>query len=227
MVNGTIGLFVPETAIRERCARYMSKGGTRATRPAAVRRGLHDRRRLRLGVPRIRPVLPAGSGRPAPGPPALGHGDLHAQDPGREACLHRHEDGPRVQGMGHHQRRPRVGFQVAVPRDGRKPLVARFGGIPLERQPTAIIDDRKPPQAPARGNEFIRRLLAGRCGLCVSRTGLQVHHARKLADLGRPGRPGRPAWIRLMAKRERKTLVVCERCHRDIRAGRATATTRK
>jgi hypothetical protein len=26
MVNGTIGLFVPKTAIRERCARYMSKG---------------------------------------------------------------------------------------------------------------------------------------------------------------------------------------------------------
>jgi hypothetical protein len=50
---------------------------------------------------------------------------------------------------------------------------------------------------------------------------------RKLADLDKPGRPGRPAWIRLMAKRKRKTLVVCEGCHHDIHAGRATATTRK
>jgi hypothetical protein len=50
---------------------------------------------------------------------------------------------------------------------------------------------------------------------------------RKLADLDRPGRPERPAWIRLMAKRKRKTLVVCTRCHHYIHVGRATATTRK
>jgi hypothetical protein len=50
---------------------------------------------------------------------------------------------------------------------------------------------------------------------------------RKLADLNKPGRPGRPAWIHLMAKRKRKTLVVCTHCHQDIHAGRATATTRK
>ena len=105
----------------------------------------------------------------------------------------------------------------------------RAAGRPraVKRQPTAIINDRKPPQATTQGNELIRRLLAGRCELCASHTGLQVHHVRKLADLDKPGRPGRPAWIRLMAKRKRKTLVVCEGCHHDIHAGRATATTRK
>ena len=77
------------------------------------------------------------------------------------------------------------------------------------------------------GNELIHRLLAGRCELCDGRDGLQVHHVRKLADLDKPGRPERSPWIRLMAKRKRKTLVVCETCHRDIHAGRATATTRK
>jgi hypothetical protein len=122
---------------------------------------------------------------------------------------------------------PRICFQVTVPRQDRKPLVARFGGIPLKRQPTTIINDRKPPQATTQGNELIHRLLAERCELCESPTGLHVHHVRKLADLDKPGRPERPAWIRLMAKRKRKTLVVCARCHQDIHAGRATATTRK
>jgi hypothetical protein len=84
-----------------------------------------------------------------------------------------------------------------------------------------------PWPAPTNRNELIRRLLAGKCELCESLIGLQVHHVRKLADLDKPGRPERPAWIRLMAKRRRKTLVVCQACHSDIHAGRASATTRK
>ncbi|WP_348538999.1 hypothetical protein [Streptomyces pseudovenezuelae] len=36
-----------------------------------------------------------------------------------------------------------------------------------------------------------------------------------------------PQWVRLMAMRKRKTLVVCEQCHQEIHAGRGTATTRK
>jgi hypothetical protein len=123
---------------------------------------------------------------------------------------------------------PRVCLQVTVQRDrGRMPLVARFGGIPLKQQPTAILTDGKPPLATVKRNELIHRLMAGRCELCEGRVGLQVHHVRKLADLDRPGRPDRPTWIRLMAQRKRKTLVVCARCHHDIHAGRATATTRK
>ena len=123
---------------------------------------------------------------------------------------------------------PRTGFQVMVHRDeGRRPLVARFGGIPLRRKRTAVITDVKPVMATTKRNELILRLMAGRCELCESRTGLQVHHVRKLADLDKPGRPDRPGWVRLMAMRKRKTLVVCEACHQGIHTGRATATTRK
>jgi hypothetical protein len=43
---------------------------------------------------------------------------------------------------------PRRCFEARVERHGRKPLVARFGGIPLRRQRKAVIDDR--PQGPAR-----------------------------------------------------------------------------
>jgi hypothetical protein len=122
----------------------------------------------------------------------------------------------------------RTCFQVTVQRDkGKKPLVARFGGIPLKRQRTAVITDRNPVMATARRNELIHRLLAGQCEMCEGREGLQVHHVRKLADLNKPGRPERPPWVHLMAMRKRKTLVVCERCHQDIHAGRSATTTRK
>jgi hypothetical protein len=39
---------------------------------------------------------------------------------------------------------PRTCFQASVQRAGRKPLVARFGGIPLQRQKTAVLADRQP-----------------------------------------------------------------------------------
>ena len=115
---------------------------------------------------------------------------------------------------------------MVVPREGgKKALVARFGGIPLRRRTSVVLTDRKPNMAPP-GNELIHRLLAGVCEICESRVGLQVHHLRKLADLDKPGRPERPAWIRLMAARKRKTLVVCESCHHEIHAGKATVSLR-
>ena len=49
----------------------------------------------------------------------------------------------------------RMRLQVTVQRDkGKKPLVARFGGIPLKRQRTAVITDRNPVMATARRNEL-------------------------------------------------------------------------
>jgi hypothetical protein len=123
---------------------------------------------------------------------------------------------------------PRTCFQVTVHREqGKKPLVARFGGIPLTRKRTAVVTDLTPIMATTKRNELIHRLLAGWCELCEAGIGLQVHHIRKLADLNKPGRPERPSRVHLMAKRKRKTLVVCEQCHQDIHAGRATTTIRK
>ncbi|MGH3782611.1 MAG: hypothetical protein ACRDRO_18815 [Pseudonocardiaceae bacterium] len=119
----------------------------------------------------------------------------------------------------------RTCFQVTVQRDrGRKPLVARFGGLPLTRKRTAVVTDLKPIMATVKRNELIHRLVAGRCELCEGMIGLQVHHIRKLADLNKPGRPERPSWVQLMAMRKRKALVVCEVCHQNIHAGRATTT---
>jgi group II intron reverse transcriptase/maturase len=110
---------------------------------------------------------------------------------------------------------PRKCLEARVERDGRKPLVARFGGIPLRRQKGAVITDRLPVPGIIRHKELVTRLLADRCEICGNAGGVRVHQVRKLADLGKPGQP-RPAWAELMAHRRRKTLVACPSCHDTI-----------
>jgi len=113
-------------------------------------------------------------------------------------------------------------FEAKVERSGRTALCARFGGIPLKRQKTAVLTDRQPSGHAYSHKELVRRLLTGRCEICGQTDKTQVHHVRKLADLGKPGQP-QPAWAQLMAKRRRKTLVVCQTCHDSIH-NRAPAT---
>jgi group II intron reverse transcriptase/maturase len=117
---------------------------------------------------------------------------------------------------------PRRCFEATVHRAGREPLVARFGGIPLQRQKTAVLDDRTPSGAPHRQKELVTRLIKGRCELCEQTGHMQVHHVRKLADLD-PDGTAQPAWNIIMARRRRKTLVVCTACHEHIHAGKPTA----
>jgi Type II intron maturase len=117
---------------------------------------------------------------------------------------------------------PRRCFEATVHRAGRKPLVARFGGIPLQRQKTAVLDDRTPSGFPHRQKELVTRLIKGQCELCEHPGHMQVHHVRKLADLG-PDGTARPAWNTIMARRRRKTLVVCAACHEHIHAGQLAA----
>jgi hypothetical protein len=113
-------------------------------------------------------------------------------------------------------------LESIVPREGKKPLVARFGGIPLRRQNTAILTDQPFLIFRNQRNELIKRLLAEKCEMCGSRENIEVHHIRKLADLNMKGRAEKPAWVKRMAARHRKTLVVCQNCHRAIHAGRLT-----
>jgi group II intron reverse transcriptase/maturase len=118
---------------------------------------------------------------------------------------------------------PRRCFQVIVKRgEGKAPLLARYGGIPLRRQKLAVLTDRQPVPA-TRRKELIGRLLAGRCEICGHAGKVDVHQVRTLADLGKPGRSHRPEWAKLMANRRRKTLVVCPPCHDTIHPGGTTA----
>jgi group II intron reverse transcriptase/maturase len=117
---------------------------------------------------------------------------------------------------------PRTCYEARAQREGRKPLVARFGGIPLTRQKKAVLDDRPTVPATPRRNELATRLRTKRCEWCEQHAEVQVHQVRKLADLTRPGRP-QPAWAKIMAKRRRKTLVVCAACHDAIHVEKPAA----
>jgi hypothetical protein len=111
----------------------------------------------------------------------------------------------------------RTCFEARVSRDGKKDLVVRFGGIPLLRNSDGFIADPAPVLAPAPRKELIHRLRTSRCELCGQRGTVAVHQVAKLARLGTPG-PGQPTWAALMARKRRKTLVVCQPCHEVIHA---------
>jgi len=118
---------------------------------------------------------------------------------------------------------PRTCFEATVERTGgRKPLIARYGGIPLRWQKKAILQDRQPGRAVG-SKELVTRLLASRCEICERSGNVEVHHIRKLADLDKFGQADRPVWAAIMAKRRRKSLVVCQHCHDDIHPGQPAA----
>ncbi len=121
--------------------------------------------------------------------------------------------------------KPCKGFQVTIVREGKKPLIAIWGGISLKRKTQAILNDQ-PPLFWANRAELEKRLLADRCELCGSQDRVQVHHIRALKDLDNPGRRAKPLWAKVMAARRRKTLVVCKTCHEDIHAGRPVSKPR-
>jgi hypothetical protein len=219
-----IGLFVPKTVIGQRCALYMSGGKPAQRGPLlhdtdytivakyqAEYRGLVQYYLLAQDVFRLGKLhwvmetsllkTLAGKHRSFVTKMARKYRSTVETSTGSRHCL-----------------------QVIVQRDrGRKPLIARFGGIPLKRQRTAVLTDLSPVLPRSKGNELIRRLIVGHCEICAAVKNLEVHHVRKLADLNRPGRPERPAWILLMARRRRKTLVVCRSCHEDIHTARPIA----
>lgn len=115
-----------------------------------------------------------------------------------------------------------TGIKVTIPREEPKqPLTARFGVKPIRRQKTAILIDEK-PNTHCSGNELVQRLLANECELCGSQENIEVHHIRKVADIKKKyeGRKEPPKWASFMMERNRKTIVVCRRCHQDITYGR-------
>ena len=112
---------------------------------------------------------------------------------------------------------PRTCFEARLRREGKKDLVARFGGIPLRQDRRAVITDPAPVLAPAPRKELLTRLRKRRCELCEHGATVAVHQVAGLVHLGRPG-PGQPAWAALMAKMRRKTLIVCAACHDYIHA---------
>jgi len=110
----------------------------------------------------------------------------------------------------------RTCFEAKVQRPGRKPLVARFGGIPLKRNRNATPLDRVPGPTPHRHREIVKRLLRSVCEICKQDADIEVHQIRKLADLTGTGNINRDEWMNIMTSKRRKTLMVCRPCHDTI-----------
>jgi group II intron reverse transcriptase/maturase len=225
-VNGGIRLSVPRDVIKVKCARYMQRG-TPERRPELMNEQDHaiisrygaeyrgvvqyyllagDVYRLsRLHWVMVTSLLKTLAGK---------HDSTVSKMARKYGARIETPDGPRKC------------MQARVERgEGRKPLVATFGGIPLRRQQNAVLRDREPVPATSRRTELVHRLLAGRCELCGQADKVRVHQIRKLSDLDKPGQPDQPEWVQIMTRRRRKTLVVCEACHASIHHRRPTAST--
>jgi len=109
---------------------------------------------------------------------------------------------------------------IEVPREGKAPLIAYWGGISLAWKKKVTLDDNN-RQFVSHRTELIDRLLAEQCEVCGSQENIQVHHIRSLGKLMKKSGKERPTWEKNMIARKRKTLVVCRRCHWDIHTGRA------
>jgi group II intron reverse transcriptase/maturase len=225
-INGAPGLEVPVVVIREKCSKYMKHGKpiqraerlndsdfTIVAQYQAEYRGVAQYAPRALNVPRLwKPhrVLKLSLAR---------------------TLADKHRTGVRQVNREYQIVVPTPhgalkALEVVQPRGAdKKPLVARFGGIELRRQKEAVITDRPPQVYNSLRSELVQRRLAEQCERCGSEWNCEVHHIRKLADLNRPGQEVKPLWVKRMAMRRRKTLVVCRKCHEEIHRERPSRRT--
>jgi group II intron reverse transcriptase/maturase len=213
-VNGAVSLHVPKALIKAKSALY-TKRGKPARRPQVINYDDHDIVRIYGAEYRglVQYYLLAGDVRRL-------HrlrwvmltsmlktlASKHRSTPTKIAAKHK------AKIMTPHG--PRTCFEAVVDRGkASKPLVARFGGIPLRRQKTAVINDRPTGRVIFPRRELIGRLSSGRCELCEQTRQVQVHHVRNLAELTASSTA---RWAEAMIRKRRKTLVVCADCHDHI-----------
>jgi group II intron reverse transcriptase/maturase len=219
-LNRQIGLRVPAKAIEERCAMYL-RNGKAIHRPELLNdddytivtiyqceyRGFVQYYQLAENIGwlgKLRWIMETSLLK------TLAH--KHKTSVNKVANKHR-DTVPTEHG-------PRKCLKVTHPREGKEPLVAYFGGIPLRRKKNTILKDQPTYRyAPTRA-EIVTRLLAQECEACGATEKVQVHHIRKLADLKPKGRREKPQWVKVMAARKRKTLILCQPCHLALHAGK-------
>jgi hypothetical protein len=115
---------------------------------------------------------------------------------------------------------PRKCLKLTIPREGKKPLVAVFGGLSLQRRIYTVIKDQVIIPYIQHRSELVDRLMNDRCEVCGAIGQVEAHHIRKMSDLKQLGRKEKPLWMQIMVARQRKTLMVCRQCHMDIQYNR-------
>lgn len=114
-------------------------------------------------------------------------------------------------------------LQVEVPTQ-KGIRVIFWGAVSLKviKPGTELIKDEMFSGYKTNRSDLIQRLQADTCELCGSDGQCEVHHVRKLTDLKKrwQGRKAKPEWVKRMIALQRKTLVVCRKCHNIIHAGK-------
>jgi group II intron reverse transcriptase/maturase len=218
-VNGQIALYIPEEVRRKACDGYRKEG--KAIHQAGML-GLSDYEIVMTYQLRFRGL--ANYYQMAQNMSALSELKWTMETSLTKTLAHKHQMSVKqvYRKYGTTQQvdgKPYKGLEVAIPREGKEPLVAKWGGIPLKRNMEATLDDQ-PPRLYAGRSELEKRLLAQFCELCGNTEQLEVHHLRAMKDLHKHAGKEKPLWMRRMIERKRKTLIVCRICHEDIHAGR-------
>jgi len=122
-------------------------------------------------------------------------------------------------------------LQVTVP-TGQSDQIIYWGAVSLKTMRIGtepIIDTVYTVKYKNVRSELISRLKANVCELCGAQEKCYVHHIRKLADLKKrwAGRREKPDWVKCMIAMQRKTLIVCHKCHVAIHAGRPIPSKRE
>ncbi len=221
-INAGIGLRIPRPVLLDKCARYM-QGGKPIHRPELENesdftiistyqleyRGIVEYYRLAYNLhtlSRLKWVMQQ----------SLAKTLAHKHKTSVRKIYKKYQTEIEVDG-----RRYKV-FQVIVPREEKKPLVATWGGIPLTWDMQATIEEQPQWKWSSR-SELEKRLLAQVCEVCGATRmtqQIEVHHIRALKDLKKDDGREKPLWVKIMAARRRKTLVLCRTCHDDLHAGR-------
>jgi group II intron reverse transcriptase/maturase len=221
-INGEIGLKVPQTVVKEKCKRYMRKGkpvqraellnSSDFTIIATYQleyRGLVNYYRMAYNLhtlQRLKWVMETSLTKTLARKYKISINQVYQK---YKADLD-------INGKTY------KGLQVTIPREGKKPLVATWGGIPLTWNINATIADQI-EQYSWKRSELEQRLLAQTCEQCGATRmtdKIEVHHIRALKDLEKYTGRKKPQWVQIMAARRRKTLVLCHTCHMDTQYGR-------
>jgi group II intron reverse transcriptase/maturase len=210
--NGRIALKVPPDVIKGQCARYR-KHGKPWHRPQL--QNLNDYDIVRVYGAEYRGVV---------------NYYLLAQDVSRLRTLRWHAETSMLKTLAlkhrstvtkmaaRHKAKVTTGdglrtcFEARRRRRGKPDLVARFGGIILRQDRRAVITNPAQVRIHVPRKELLMRLRQRECELCETDTTVAVHQVTGLKELGKPG-PDQPTWAAIMARKRRKTLIVCASCH--------------
>lgn len=213
--NGKIALETPRDAIEAKCRRYL-KDGKPIHRPeltmhsdfhivahyGVVFRGIYEYYSMALNVSRSLNKLQW----------AMRESLLKTL-----AAKHKCSMSQVIKKFVVHGRLRTIAIKIETPKGKR---IAIFGGFRLQRKPVGNNRDLSSSSFYySTPSDMITRMLADKCELCGGKGPLQNHHVRKLKDVQGVKAKDRPQWMKSMIALRRKTLAVCEKCHREIHAG--------